>query len=177
MWHAPLCTRWTLGLTVPKHGPIFERLWCLTSFLQEACIMYLSWWSRPQTTEVHYEYADRMEMNVTFAIFVLFLKTSEREIPERTLELYCARLSCHTDVLRADFPLHVSICVAMLAELTRIKLHAVIHKIWITNKCTSMFMMGFVHNVLTSVCRGYYCRLQGDITRMWLAVSPSLRNN
>jgi hypothetical protein len=51
----------------------------------------------------------------------------------------------------------------------------------ITNKRTTIFMMYFIHNVLTSV---FSAGIQGDaiITRIqnvqiWLTVSPSLHNN
>jgi len=120
MLHASLCVRWTLGLTVPKHGPIFERLRCLTSFLQEACIVYLSWWSRPHTTEVHYEYADRMKMyNVKFAILFLFSVLENnwtRNSGKDSRTVMCSPELSLCD-LQADFPLNVSIFLAILADI------------------------------------------------------------
>ena len=145
MCHVSLCVRWTLGLTVPKHGPIFERLWCLTSFLQEACIVYLSWWSRPQTTEVHYEYADRMMMyNVKFAIFFslsLFfffpvLKNNwTRNSGKDSRNVLCSPKLSLCD-LQTDFPLNVSIFLAILVELTSININ--------TQWCVSQTQQNFI---------------------------------
>ena len=58
------------------------------------------------------------------------------------------------------------------------------HNVQITNKCTSMFMMYFIQNVLTNTfqlllwpssgCCYYYNNTK---VQMWSAVSPSFRNN